>query len=152
MRETTRTRRLARFAAPTLAGVLTLAALGACSDEDRADIADQAEDAAGEAGDRAEEAAGEAKGAAQDAGARVQAEAMRAAINGQDLAAGETVRSMSVLQEAADGLPGNPTVEGVADADNDGFDDDGRVEVRVGDQRSCLTLPASGDDIQVGNC
>jgi hypothetical protein len=135
-----------------LAGVLALATLGACSDEDRAEVADQAEDAAGEAADRAEDAAGEVKGAAQDAGARAQAEAMRGAINGQDLAAGETVRSISVLQEAADGLPGNPTVEGIGDADNDGFDDDGRVEVRVGDQRSCLTLPASGDDIEVANC
>ena len=152
MRVATRARRVGRLAAPALAGVLALGALGACSDEDRAEDADQAEDAADEAADRAEDAAGEAKEAAQDAGARAQAEAMRAAINGQDLAPGETVRSMAVLQEAADGLPGDPTVEGIADANNDGFDDDGRVEVRVSDQRSCLTLPESGDDLEVGNC
>ena len=57
-----------------------------------------------------------------------------------------------MLQEAADGLPGDPTVEGIADTNGDGFDDDGRVEVRVEQERSCLTLPASGDDIDVGDC
>ena len=131
---------------------LGLATLAGCSDEDRDEIADQAEDAAGEAADRAEDAAGEAAEEVRDAGARVQAEAMRGAINGQDLAPGETVRSVSVLQEAADGLPGEPTVEGIADANNDGFDDDGQVVVRVDQERSCLTLPASGDDIDVGDC
>jgi len=115
--------------------VLVLA-FAACSDE----TADKAEDAVKSAGDDVQDAT-------DTITARAQAEALRAAILADDNAT--DVRSIVVLQESADDLPGDPKVTGIVDADADGRDDDGLVEVRVGDQAACVRLPTSGGDINV---
>jgi len=57
-------------AALALAGTVALAALGGCSDEDRAEVSDRAGDVADEAANRASPATDEVRQAAQDAGAR----------------------------------------------------------------------------------
>lgn len=59
------------------------------------------------------------------------------------------VRSVAVLEQSSEDLPGDPTIVGIDDADGDGADDDGTVQVDVEDQSACLTLPESGNDIDV---
>jgi hypothetical protein len=114
---------------------MTLIAAGACDDETR---------------DKAEEAVEDAKEKAREAGARGIAETYRASIKAQDAKEGAgAVRNVEVLRAAAEDLPGDPDVSGIADDDGDGRDDDGYVEVNVDDERACVTLPESGDDVDV---
>lgn len=54
-------------------------------------------------------------------------------------------RSLSVIDAAIHDVPGTPEVVGATDANRDGLDDDGKVEVKVGDQYACLTIPVQGD-------
>lgn len=124
---------LLAVAAMTLGGV-------ACSEDDADSVADAARDVAGTVAD-----------AAQDASARTVAEAFRAALLADDGPDGANRRRVTVLQEAAGDLPGNPDVRGVEDGDGDGFDDDGRVEIRVGDQSSCVLIDEGGDT-NIENC
>jgi hypothetical protein len=125
-------------------GALLGAALVACSDETRDRI-----------GDAADSAREDIESAGNTVGARAAAESFRAAIKADDLDdARGGARELALLQDKADALPGDPVAEGITDADGDGIDDDGRVEFVVGDAVACVTLPASGDDIDVtdGRC
>ena len=101
-------------------------------------------DAAGDIREDAEDGAGAV-------GARTQAEALRASLKGNDTADAEGVRSVAAINEAATDLPGDVEVTGVDDADGDGLDDDGRVQVDQGDQSACVILPAEGEDTTVEN-
>ena len=97
----------------------------------------------------------EAEEAAEQTGARASAEAFRASLKAQDTDdASGGVRNVAALNEAADDLPGNVDVIGIIDSNGDGIDDDGFVEMQVGDEFACVTLPASGDEIDVngGRC
>jgi hypothetical protein len=95
---------------------------GACGGDDNANLRERAEDVAG------------------SAGARAAAEVMRGALEAQDLDNGKTLRDVGVLRENAGDVPGDPTVEGIVDANGDGKDDDGKVELRVGDQAACVIV------------
>ena len=77
--------------------------------------------------------------------ARAAAEAIRAALQAENLDANQTVRDVAVLQESVADIPGDPSVSGIDDADGDGKDDDGKVQVAVGDQTACITVQDNGD-------
>ena len=104
---------------------------GACDDDDNANLRERAEDVSG------------------SAAARLAAEAMRVALEAQDLD-GKTLRDVDVLRENADDVPGDPTVDGIVDANGDGKDDDGKVELRVGDRAACVIV-SSGNKVSVEN-
>jgi hypothetical protein len=100
-------------------------------------------------------ACGEAEETAEQAGARGAAEALRVSLKAQDTDDDPGgVRNIEALRDAADDLPGDPKVIGIEDGDGDGIDDDGFVEVRVDDEFACVTVPESGDSIDVsgGRC
>jgi hypothetical protein len=97
----------------------------------------------------------EAEETAKQTGARASAEAFRVSVKAQDTEGDPGgVRSVQVLREAADDLPGSVDVLGIDDGDGDGVDDDGFVEVKVDDEFACVTIPASGEDVDVtgGRC
>lgn len=139
-----------RLLAPAFALALLLGA-SACSD----DTNDKVSDAADSVGSDVSDAAGDIREDAEDGagavGARTQAEALRASLKGNDTANAEGVRSVAAINEAAADLPGDVEVTGVDDADGDGLDDDGRVQVDQGDQSACVILPAEGEDTTVEN-
>lgn len=139
-----------RLLAPAFALALLLGA-SACSD----DTNDKVSDAADSVGSDVSDAAGDIREDAEDGagavGARTQAEALRASLKGNDTADAEGVRSVAAINEAATDLPGDVEVTGVDDADGDGLDDDGRVQVDQGDQSACVILPAEGEDTTVEN-
>lgn len=122
----------------TIAFVLTGAALSGCSSE-----------TADKAGDAAESAKDDAAQVADDASARGQAEALRASLKGNDTANEEGIRSVKAIQQAADDLAGDPDVSGIDDGDDDGLDDDGKVQVTVDESSACLSLPESGENTEV---
>jgi hypothetical protein len=126
--------RYARIGLVALAAVGLIAG-GACDDDTR---------------DEAEEAVEDVQEKAGEAGARVIAEGYRASVKAQDTDdASGGVRNMETLRVAAADLPGDPEITGIADDDGDGRDDDGYVQVTVEDEHACVTLPESGDDIEV---
>ena len=91
-----------------------------------------------------------AKEKAGEAGARATAEAFRASLKARDAKdAPGGVRNVEVLREAAKDLPGRPEITGITDADGDGRDDDGYVQAKFGHEYACITLPESGDAIEV---
>ena len=107
--------------------------LSACGDDDSA--TNKAREAAGEVDD------------AVDAGiARGQAEIFRQRAKNL-VRQGESLDSMSVLQEAARDLPRTPTVTGLGDTNGDGRDDDGKVEIAIDDSFACVVV--TGADINV---
>lgn len=112
----------------------------ACSDETRDDISDAVDTFESDATD-----------AAQQTGARAAAEAWRGSLLANSTADTDPagVRSVAVLEQSSGDLPGDPTIVGIEDTDGDGADDDGQVQVDVGDESACLTLPEDGDDIEV---
>jgi hypothetical protein len=115
--------RVARLGLVALAAALAPIALGACD---------------------------EAKEKGEEAGARGTAEAYRVSLKAQDADEGSGgIRSVEVLRGAATDLPGDPDITGIADGDGDRRDDDGFVQVKVGDESACVTLPESGDDVDV---
>lgn len=114
-------------------------AVGGCGDEDD-DASDDGDDGITQ----------EAEDLAESAGALALAEGMRSALLTDDLGDDVHRRSVSVLQEAAGDLPGTLDVGGIADADGDGRDDDGKVELRIDDEVACLTV-ASDEDISVND-
>src|SRR5207248_5407674 len=92
----------------------------------------------------------EAEETAKQTGARTSAAAFRVSVKAQDTDGDPGgVRNIQVLREAADDLPGGPRVLGIDDRNGDGIDDDGFVEVKVDDEFACVTLPESGDDVEV---
>ena len=114
-----------------------------------------ADDTRDKLGDAAQSAREDIESATDDVGARAAAEAFRGSIKAADLDdARGGAREMALLQEKSQDLPGDPVTEGIADADGDGIDDDGLVEFVVGGAAACVTLPATGDDIDVtdGRC
>lgn len=124
---------------------IALALLGAaCSDDTRDKI-----------GDAAESVQEDVESATDEARARSAAEAFRVSIKAADLddAAGGA-REVAMLQQSGEDLPGDPIAQGIVDGDGDGVDDDGFVEFVVGDAVTCVTLPVTGDDIDVsgGRC
>jgi len=98
--------------------------LASCDDDDVDEAREDLEDIAGETG------------------ARVAAEAMRGLVLRAD--EGER-RSVATLDDAAEDLPGDPDVSGIADTDGDGLDDDGRVTITVEDQTACLVVREDGE-------
>jgi hypothetical protein len=85
-----------------------------------------------------------------DATARAGAEGFRVSIKAQDTDDDSGgVRSIEALRAAAEDVPGDPDITGIEDSDGDGVDDDGLVEVKVGDQVACVQLPESGDEVDV---
>ena len=115
-------------------GIVGLVAVGACDDDTR---------------DKAEETAESIKEKAGEAGARAAAEAFRASLKAQNDDVPGGVRNVEVLREAAKDLPGDPEITGIDDSDGDGRDDDGHVQAKVGDENACITVPETGDDIDV---
>jgi hypothetical protein len=97
--------------------------LGACSDEDRDEI----------------------EALADDAGARGVAEALRVSLLAQDLGDDEHVDDVAIIEAAVSDVPGDPEVSGIEDADGDGRDDDGKVNVRVDDESACVTVHDNGE-------
>ncbi len=94
-----------------------------------------------------------AKSSLNQAGARAAAEAARGVLKSKHLSEGQTVRSVSVLRDAVDKVPGSPQVTGITDSNGDGKDDDGKVQFTVGDQHACLTAKDNGNvDVTDGMC
>jgi hypothetical protein len=90
--------------------------------------------------------------AGTNAVARVQAEAFRLQV--KNLASNDAGRwtSVTVLQQAAKDLPGKPTVSGITDANGDGKDDDGKVEIAVDQSEACVALSGADIDVSSGGC
>ena len=135
------------FAAALLLGA---GGLAACSDDDQDEARDRAEEIADDARERAEEATATAT-------ARATAEAIRAGLKANGTADDEGVRSMKAIEEVLEDVedaPGEPEITGVEDADGDGMDDDGRIQVTSGDAESCVILPEEGEDttVEQGAC
>ena len=94
-----------------------------------------------------------AKKSLNQAGARAAAEAARGVLKSTKLDKGQTVRSVSVLKDATDKVPGSPTVTGITDSNGDGKDDDGKVQFTVGGEHACLTAQDNGNvDVTDGAC
>jgi hypothetical protein len=126
---------------------LLLWSLG-CSD----DTQDDAQEAADSARADLEEAGADLEEAVERGGARAVAEALRAAVEADDRSEEDGPRSVDVLQESVNDLPGDPEVEGIADDDGDGLDDDGLITVRVEDEAACLTIENDDMDVDSGAC
>lgn len=94
-----------------------------------------------------------AKQSLNQAGARAAAEATRGILKSKNLSQGQTVRSVSVLKDATNDLPGSPDVTGITDSNGDGKDDDGKVQFTVGNGHACLTAHDNGTvDVTDGAC
>ncbi len=92
----------------------------------------------------------EVNDAVDEASARTQAEALRASLEAsrED---GESIRSITLISASVEDLPGDPNVTGVDDADGDGLDDDGMVEVELDGGVACVTLESDGDNSSVSD-
>jgi hypothetical protein len=113
-----------RLAALSLALVVGgLVTLGACSDDEKDDF----------------------ERLAESAGARSVAEALRVSLLAQDLGNDQHVDDVAIIQAAVRDLPGDPDVLGVEDADGDGRDDDGKIDVRVDNEAACVTVNDNGE-------
>lgn len=127
-----------RLTVRLLAALLALSAatgtLVACSSDSKETVTSVKDQAADEVG---------------EAGVRGAAEAYRVALKADDAAQEDGVRDVAVLQENAKDLPGDAEVIGIDDADGDGKDDDGKVEVKVSDKLACVTLPETGNEVDV---
>jgi hypothetical protein len=86
-----------------------------------------------------------AENAAGTAGALAAAEALRTQLLAKKLSPDQTLRTTAVLQDVADNVPGAFAVSGIDDTDGDGKDDDGKVQVTLGDQSACLTVQDNGE-------
>lgn len=126
-----------------LATLLLLVFAAGCSSDDVDDARETVESARDDAAEAIDETA-----------ARGQAEGLRAGLKVSDVADEEGVRSVSAIEEAAADLPGDPEVTGIDDGDGDGLDDDGKVQVTVDGSSACVSLPETGEDIDVtgGEC
>lgn len=89
-----------------------------------------------------------------EAGARGVAEGLRASLKTEGENAKGGLCNAETLQKAADKVPGDIEVTGIDDADDDGVDDDCYVQVTVGNQSACVTVPRSGTNVDVsgGDC
>lgn len=141
------------LALPLLAVALCFGSV-ACSD----DTKDKAKDTLDSAKEDAKETASDVKDNAEEgmgvAQARAAAIALQGGLKANQTARDDGARSVKAINEVADKIPGSPEISGVEDADGDGFDDDGKVQVTVGDYSACLTIEANGtgSDISDGAC
>ena len=121
-----------------LAALLALTLTTACSEETKENARDTAESLEDDAQKNADEVQ-----------ARAAAEELRVRVKANESAQAQGPRSMTAIGESSVDLAGDPEVAGALDADGDGLDDDGKVQVNVGAASACLTLPATGDDTSV---
>ncbi len=140
-----------RLFAPFAVGLLSVMSIAgvACS----SDTKDDAKSTVDEAGDDfkagADKVGDEVGTKADEAAARAAAEELRTRMKANDTANEKGVRSIAALNESAKDLTGDPEVSGIEDTTDDGLDDDGKVQVDVGESSACLTLPAEGEDTTV---
>lgn len=134
-------RKTARFTLALFLVVFGAAFIAACS-SDAEDAVDDVQETADSLQDEAADEVGEA-------GARAAAEAYRAALKADDGGDEAGLRSVAVLEENVTDLPGDPEVVGIEDGDGDGLDDDGNVEFVVGDAIACVSVPETGDEVDV---
>lgn len=106
-------------------------------------------DTADNAKDTVESASNDVESGAQQATASSTAEAFRASLKGNKDADEQGLRSVDVLQQVADDLPGDPDISGIEDGDGDGLDDDGKIQVTAGDEQACISVPESGENAEV---
>lgn len=140
-----------RLFAPFAVGLLSVMSIAgvACSSDAKEDTKEAADSVGDDIKDGAEDA-GDAIGTKSDeAAARAAAEELRTRMKSNDTANDEGIRSIAALEESAEDLTGSPEVTGIEDSDGDGLDDDGKVQINVGDSSACLTLPEEGEDTQV---
>lgn len=114
--------------------------LAGCSEEARESVRETGEEVAGEVTGRVEQGL-----------ARTAAEALRVEIREQ-ARGDESYRSVALLETAADAVPGDAAFEGIEDGDGDGLDDDGQIEVGVGDERACVTVSDEEVEVTGGAC
>ena len=88
-----------------------------------------------------------AAAAVNQGAARIQAEALRGLIKEKAGNKSDQYLSMTVLENAVDALPGDPTISGLTDANNDGKDDDGKLDLQLNGEDACVSI--SGKDINV---
>src|SRR3954470_17451577 len=122
------------FMAIVLGSLLTASVLGGCSSETKAKVKEGAKSVQSDISSDVNKAS-----------ARATAEGMRASLKGNSDADTKGVRSVSVLNQVVKDLPGNPTVTGIVDANGDGLDDDGLVQVDENGESACVTLPPTGE-------
>lgn len=115
-----------------IALVLALVSMAAACGDDDTDVGE-------EVGERTDEVQ-----------ARAAAEALRVALADSDIAVEEGLRSITAVNEAIDSVPGDPEITGVEDTTGDGFDDDGDVQVTVGEAHACVRI-AEGETAVDGN-
>ena len=139
-------RRLAPLAVALLAFVPLAAG---CSSDTKDNAKDTAESVKDDAAENADEAGNEIEETGDEAQARAAAEDLRARIKANDTANDEGPRSIAAINESLADVAGDPELEGLEDADGDGLDDDGKLQVNVEDSSACLTLPESGEDTTV---
>lgn len=82
-------------------------------------------------------------------GARGSAEAVRVELITKDLEEGEHLRDIDILEDATGRIPGSPEVGGLADTTGDGRDDDGQVEISVGDETACISVGEDNETVDV---
>lgn len=104
--------------------------------------------------DDAEELGREVDESLEEGGVRVAAETVRVSLSARELGEDEHLRDVSIIEDVTEDVPGDPEVVGLQDGDGDGRDDDGRVELRVGDESACLSVSRDGEDVDVegGGC
>ena len=152
-----------RLFAPFAVGLLSVMSIAgvACSSDtkdDAKETVDEAGDDFQDGVDEVKDKAGEVGDAvdtkADEAAARAAAEELRNRVKANDTANEEGARSIAAIEESAKDLTGDPEVSGIEDSDDDGLDDDGKVQVDVGESSACVTLPAEGEDTTVegGEC
>lgn len=139
------------LAAFTVLLVLTAAGCSSDTTDKAKDTFESAKDDAGDAVDDAKDDVGEK---ADQAKARTAAETFRNTLKSKDPDADGSYRSIDLIEDAGADLPGDARLSGVEDADGDGLDDDGDVQIDVGDESACVRIPATGADIDVegGTC
>jgi hypothetical protein len=143
-----------RLALIAIAVTMTMSFAVGCSDKTQ-ESARETADALGEDADRnAEQASDELEIKAAEGQARLAAEDLRARIKANATAATAGPRSMVAITESSTDVTGAPAIVGATDADGDGLDDDGKVQVDIDGASACVTLPANGDDttVQGGAC
>lgn len=140
----------ARRVGALLISVVLLGTLGsACSDETQQSARETADALGADAQRNAEQAGNELGAKAAEGQARVAAEDLRVRIKANAAAVTQGPRSIVAINESAAAVAGSPEIAGAVDADGDGLDDDGKVQVNVDGASACVTLPATGNDTTV---
>lgn len=129
--------------------LLVLTAAAGCSSDTKDDAEDAIESARDDVGDAVDDAKDDIGDKADQATARTAAETFRNTLRDDETGKSDGFRSIEAIENAGDDLPGDATMSGVDDADGDGFDDDGDVQIDVGDESACVRIPEDGDEIDV---